>query len=65
MTLLLSGEAYNIIISRDGYRTECEDPTRKFYIEEETIKFQGIESQFPVFLAIIAITGQYCPLEAP
>uniref|UniRef100_A0A915E5Z1 Phosphorylase b kinase regulatory subunit n=1 Tax=Ditylenchus dipsaci TaxID=166011 RepID=A0A915E5Z1_9BILA len=32
---------------RDGYRTECEDPTKRHYEEEETYKFQGIENQFP------------------
>ncbi|KAI1726356.1 glycosyl hydrolases family 15 domain-containing protein [Ditylenchus destructor] len=44
---------------RDGYRTELEDATKPYYDEEETHKFQGIENQFPMFLACIALTAQY------
>uniref|UniRef100_A0A915E5Y7 Phosphorylase b kinase regulatory subunit n=1 Tax=Ditylenchus dipsaci TaxID=166011 RepID=A0A915E5Y7_9BILA len=44
---------------RDGYRTECEDPTKRHYEEEETYKFQGIENQFPMFLACISLTAQF------
>lgn len=28
--------------------TECEDPTKRFYDEDETYNFRGIESQFPM-----------------
>jgi phosphorylase kinase alpha/beta subunit len=43
---------------RDGYRTEIEDPTQKYYEEEETYNYRGIESQFPMFFAHIALTGK-------
>uniref|UniRef100_A0A914GR47 Phosphorylase b kinase regulatory subunit n=1 Tax=Globodera rostochiensis TaxID=31243 RepID=A0A914GR47_GLORO len=42
---------------RDGFRTELEDTTRRFYEAEETVQFSGIESQFPMFLACISITA--------
>ncbi|TMS39891.1 hypothetical protein L596_006347 [Steinernema carpocapsae] len=42
---------------RDGYRTELEDNSRHFYEDHETSQFDGIESQFPVFFAYIAITA--------
>ncbi|KAI1726407.1 glycosyl hydrolases family 15 domain-containing protein [Ditylenchus destructor] len=49
---------------RDGYRTELEDATKPYYDEEETHKFQGIENQFPMFLACIALTaGMLVPPE--
>ncbi|CAD6193542.1 unnamed protein product [Caenorhabditis auriculariae] len=42
---------------RDGYRSELEDNSRCFYDEHETAQFQGVESQFPMFLAIISLTA--------
>ncbi|PAV84588.1 hypothetical protein WR25_10127 [Diploscapter pachys] len=42
---------------RDGYRTELEDTTRAFYEEHETSQFQDIECQFPMFFALISLTG--------
>uniref|UniRef100_A0AAF5RVW4 Phosphorylase b kinase regulatory subunit n=2 Tax=Wuchereria bancrofti TaxID=6293 RepID=A0AAF5RVW4_WUCBA len=42
---------------RDGYRTELEDASRRYYEEHETSRFQNIECQFPVFFAYIAITA--------
>ncbi|KAL3119137.1 hypothetical protein niasHT_003920 [Heterodera trifolii] len=42
---------------RDGFRTELEDSTRRFYEAEETVQFAGVESQFPMFLACISITA--------
>ncbi|CAD5226819.1 unnamed protein product [Bursaphelenchus xylophilus] len=44
---------------RDGYRTECEDTTKKHYTEEETYNFRGIESQFPMFLLYIVLTAHF------
>ncbi|GMR48299.1 hypothetical protein PMAYCL1PPCAC_18494 [Pristionchus mayeri] len=43
---------------RDGYLTEVEDNTRPFYEEHETHKFDSIESQFPLFFALISITAK-------
>lgn len=42
---------------RDGYKTEIEDTTQRYTDEEETYSFRGIESQFPIFFAYIALTG--------
>ncbi|KAK6109710.1 Glycosyl hydrolases 15 family protein [Brugia pahangi] len=42
---------------RDGYRTELEDASRRYYEEHETSRFHNIECQFPVFFAYIAITA--------
>lgn len=42
---------------RDGYRTELEDSSKKFYDPEETYNFRGIENQFPLFLLCISLTG--------
>lgn len=42
---------------RDGYRTECEDSTKRFYDVEETYQFESVECQFPMFLAYISLTG--------
>ncbi|CAD5219602.1 unnamed protein product [Bursaphelenchus okinawaensis] len=44
---------------RDGYRTECEDTTKRNYTEEETFNFRGIESQFPMFLIYIVLTAHF------
>uniref|UniRef100_A0AC35G3F3 Phosphorylase b kinase regulatory subunit n=1 Tax=Panagrolaimus sp. PS1159 TaxID=55785 RepID=A0AC35G3F3_9BILA len=44
---------------RDGYKTEIEDTTQRYTEEEETYNFRGIESQFPVFFAYIALTAQF------
>uniref|UniRef100_A0A0N5A3W4 Phosphorylase b kinase regulatory subunit n=1 Tax=Parastrongyloides trichosuri TaxID=131310 RepID=A0A0N5A3W4_PARTI len=43
---------------RDGFRTEAEDVTRKFYTDNETSKFDKVECQFPVFLAYLFLTYQ-------
>ncbi|CCD73139.1 Phosphorylase b kinase regulatory subunit [Caenorhabditis elegans] len=42
---------------RDGFRTELEDNSKSFYDEHETAQFQGVESQFPIFLACISLTA--------
>lgn len=42
---------------RDGYRTECENTTKRFYDKEETYQYQSIECQFPMFFAYISLTG--------
>lgn len=43
---------------RDGYKTEVENKTRKFYNENETSKFDKIECQFPIFFAYLYLTYQ-------
>ncbi|CAJ0601597.1 unnamed protein product [Cylicocyclus nassatus] len=44
---------------RDGYRCELEDNTRAYYEEHETSRFDGIECQFPMFFAYLALTAHY------
>ncbi|CAJ0936519.1 unnamed protein product, partial [Mesorhabditis belari] len=42
---------------RDGYRTEIEDASRVYYHEHETSHFHNVESQFPMFVAVMYITA--------
>uniref|UniRef100_A0AC35U6Q3 Phosphorylase b kinase regulatory subunit n=1 Tax=Rhabditophanes sp. KR3021 TaxID=114890 RepID=A0AC35U6Q3_9BILA len=43
---------------RDGYRTENEDASRKFYLPDETAKFDKIECQHPMFFAYLTLTHE-------
>lgn len=42
---------------RDGYNTECENTTKPYNTKDETYNFRGVESQFPMFLLYIVLTG--------
>ncbi|KAK6186118.1 hypothetical protein SNE40_008216 [Patella caerulea] len=40
---------------RDGYKTEIEDPTRKFYRPAEIKNFDGVECEWPMFYLYLMI----------
>lgn len=42
---------------RDGYNCECENTTKPYYSKEHTYDFRNVESQFPMFLLYIILTG--------
>ncbi|KAL6739447.1 hypothetical protein Aduo_012901 [Ancylostoma duodenale] len=44
---------------RDGYHCELEDNTRPYYEEHETSRFDGVESQFPMFFAYMSLTAHF------
>ncbi len=43
---------------RDGYKTACENPGRRFYAPHETCKFENIECQWPLFYIYLWIDGK-------
>ncbi|EPB73350.1 phosphorylase kinase alpha/beta [Ancylostoma ceylanicum] len=49
----------NFRFLRDGYHCELEDNTRPYYDEHETSRFDGVESQFPMFFAYMSLTAHF------
>ena len=48
---------------RDGHQTVVEDENRLHYEPEELSEFEGIESEWPLFLAFELVTA--CCVEIP
>ncbi|KJH52739.1 phosphorylase kinase alpha/beta [Dictyocaulus viviparus] len=44
---------------RDGHHCEIEDNTRMYYEEHETSLFRGVESQYPMFFALMSLTAHF------
>ena len=46
----------------DGFGTVEEDPARRFYLKGETIKFENIENEWPIFYLFMIVDGVFSNL---
>ena len=42
---------------RDGYGTELEDLERRYYQKGETLEFENVENEWPIFYIFMIIDG--------